>query len=75
MMREVSREPLNAALVLGVCRKDDGVMCPSYVATRDENDVTRGRAHALFEMMRGDHLTDGWNSEEVKQSLDLCPCM
>ncbi len=56
----------------GVCRKDDGVMCPSYVATRDENDVTRGRAHALFEMMRGDHLTDGWNSEEVKQSLDLC---
>jgi FAD/FMN-containing dehydrogenase/Fe-S oxidoreductase len=55
-----------------VCRKDDGVMCPSYVATRDENDVTRGRAHALFEMMRGDHLTDGWKSEEVKHSLDLC---
>jgi Fe-S oxidoreductase len=56
----------------GVCRKDDGVMCPSYVATRDENDVTRGRAHALFEMMRGDHLTDGWKSKEVKISLDLC---
>jgi FAD/FMN-containing dehydrogenase/Fe-S oxidoreductase len=56
----------------GVCRKDDGVMCPSYVATRDENDVTRGRAHALFEMMHGDHLTDGWKSEEVKHSLDLC---
>ena len=56
----------------GVCRKDDGVMCPSFVATRDENDVTRGRAHALFEMMRGDHLTDGWKSEEVKESLDLC---
>jgi FAD/FMN-containing dehydrogenase/Fe-S oxidoreductase len=56
----------------GVCRKDDGVMCPSYVATHDENDVTRGRAHALFEMMRGDHLTNGWKSEEVKESLDLC---
>ena len=56
----------------GVCRKDDGVMCPSYVATHDENDVTRGRAHALFEMMRGDHLTNGWKSEEVKDSLELC---
>ncbi len=56
----------------GVCRKDDGVMCPSYVATRDENDVTRGRAHALFEMMSGDHITDGWKSKEVKHSLDLC---
>ncbi len=56
----------------GVCRKDDGVMCPSYIATRDEKDVTRGRAHALFEMMRADHLTNGWKSEEVKDSLDLC---
>ncbi len=56
----------------GVCRKEDGVMCPSYRATRDENDLTRGRAHALFEMLRGDHLTDGWKSEAVKESLDLC---
>lgn len=56
----------------GVCRKGDGTMCPSYMATRDENDVTRGRAHALFEMMRGDSITDGWKSEAVKHSLDLC---
>ncbi len=56
----------------GVCRKDDGVMCPSFAATHDENDLTRGRAHTLFEMLRGEHLTDGWKSEEVKNSLDLC---
>ncbi len=56
----------------GVCRKEDGIMCPSYIATHDEKDVTRGRAHALFEMMRGDHLKGGWKSEEVRESLDLC---
>src|SRR6202043_3158169 len=31
----------------GACRKDAGVMCPSYMATQDEHDVTRGRANAL----------------------------
>lgn len=57
----------------GVCRKDqDGTMCPSYMATNDERDVTRGRAHLLFEMMRGDHIKDGWKSEEVRDALDLC---
>src|SRR5258707_12978501 len=32
----------------GVCRKTQGgAMCPSYRATKDENDSTRGRANAL----------------------------
>jgi FAD/FMN-containing dehydrogenase/Fe-S oxidoreductase len=58
---------------IGKCRKrDEGVMCPSYMATLDERHSTRGRAHLLFEMMRGDVITDGWRSDAVKESLDLC---
>jgi FAD/FMN-containing dehydrogenase/Fe-S oxidoreductase len=63
---------------VGKCRRDEGgVMCPSYRATRDEEHSTRGRAHLLWEMTQGhgqEHgiIRDGWRSEEVKQSLDLC---
>jgi FAD/FMN-containing dehydrogenase len=58
---------------VGECRKEGGqVMCPSYQVTREEKDCTRGRAHLLFEMMNGEVLTDGWKSEPVKDSLDLC---
>ena len=42
------------------------------MVTLDERHSTRGRAHMLFEMMRGDVITDGWRSEEVRESLDLC---
>ena len=47
-------------------------MCPSYQVTMEEKHSTRGRARMLFEMMRGDVVTGGWRSEEVKESLDLC---
>lgn len=47
-------------------------MCPSFRATREEMHSTRGRAHLLFEMMRGDVIADGWRDEDVKKSLDLC---
>jgi FAD/FMN-containing dehydrogenase/Fe-S oxidoreductase len=58
---------------VGECRKEGGqVMCPSYQVTREEKDCTRGRAHLLFEMMNGEVLTEGWKSEAVKDSLDLC---
>jgi FAD/FMN-containing dehydrogenase/Fe-S oxidoreductase len=58
---------------IGKCRKRDaGTMCPSYMATLDERHSTRGRAHLLFEMMRDDVITDGWRSDAVKESLDLC---
>jgi FAD/FMN-containing dehydrogenase/Fe-S oxidoreductase len=58
---------------VGKCRKtDEGTMCPSYMATREEQHSTRGRAHLLFEMLRGDTITSGWQSEEVKHALDLC---
>jgi Fe-S oxidoreductase len=63
---------------VGKCRRDEGgVMCPSYRATHEEQHSTRGRAHLLWEMTEGPVredgiIRDGWRSEEVKQSLDLC---
>jgi FAD/FMN-containing dehydrogenase/Fe-S oxidoreductase len=63
---------------VGKCRRDEGgVMCPSYRATREEEHSTRGRAHLLWEMTQGQNredgiIRDGWRSEEVKRSLDLC---
>ncbi len=63
---------------VGTCRRiGKGVMCPSYMVTREEKHSTRGRARLLHEMMRGLHrpdspLTDGWRSEAVHEALDLC---
>ncbi|MFV0453150.1 MAG: FAD-binding and (Fe-S)-binding domain-containing protein [Propioniciclava sp.] len=49
-----------------------GVMCPSWQATREEKDSTRGRARVLQEMINGTLITDGWRSPEVHEALDLC---
>jgi FAD/FMN-containing dehydrogenase/Fe-S oxidoreductase len=58
---------------VGKCRGDEGgVMCPSYRATREEEHSTRGRARLLMEMVRGEVITDGWHSTEVRDALDLC---
>ncbi len=58
---------------VGKCRRTEGgTMCPSFFVTREEEHSTRGRARLLFEMLRGDVLTEGWKSREVKDSLDLC---
>ena len=55
------------------CRQSGGgVMCPSFQVTGDETHSTRGRAHLLAEMIRGDLVTDGWRSTEVRDALDLC---
>jgi FAD/FMN-containing dehydrogenase/Fe-S oxidoreductase len=60
---------------VGKCRADTtaagGVMCPSYLATRDEKDSTRGRARVLQELANGSLVT-GWDSAEVAEALDLC---
>jgi FAD/FMN-containing dehydrogenase/Fe-S oxidoreductase len=57
---------------VGECRRlDSGVMCPSFMVTREEAHSTRGRAHLLFETMRGG-LPDGWRSDAVRDALDLC---
>lgn len=58
---------------VGACRKlDTGTMCPSFMALREEEHATRGRARLLFEMLRGDPLNGGWRDENVKEALDLC---
>jgi FAD/FMN-containing dehydrogenase/Fe-S oxidoreductase len=57
---------------VGECRKKDGLMCPSYKVTMEEMHATRGRAHLLFEMLRGDAIAEGWKSDAVKEALDLC---
>ncbi len=58
---------------VGECRRmDGGTMCPSYMATREEEHSTRGRAHLLFEMFQGEEIADNWHSEPVRDALDLC---
>ena len=46
-------------------------MCPSYLATRDEKDVTRGRARILQEAANS-QLVQAIDSPEVLEALDLC---
>ncbi len=58
---------------VGECRRHDGgVMCPSYMVTREEKHSTRGRAHLLFELLNGKELEGGWRNDEVEEALDLC---
>lgn len=58
---------------VGKCRTlENQTMCPSFQATREEKHTTRGRARLLFEAMRGDTIKEGWKSDEVRESLDLC---
>jgi FAD/FMN-containing dehydrogenase/Fe-S oxidoreductase len=61
---------------VGKCRADNsasgGVMCPSFLATREEKDTTRGRARVLQEMINGTSVTGGWRAPEVHEALDLC---
>ena len=59
---------------VGKCRTPEGVdvMCPSFMATREEMHSTRGRTRLLFEMLQGEVITDGWQSDEVMEALDLC---
>jgi FAD/FMN-containing dehydrogenase/Fe-S oxidoreductase len=61
---------------VGKCRADlsaaGGVMCPSWPATRDEKDTTRGRARVLQEMLAPGGPVHDWRSPEVHAALDLC---
>jgi FAD/FMN-containing dehydrogenase/Fe-S oxidoreductase len=60
---------------VGKCRADNteagGFMCPSYLATKDEKDSTRGRARVLQELTNGTSINT-WSATEVHESLDLC---
>jgi FAD/FMN-containing dehydrogenase/Fe-S oxidoreductase len=58
---------------IGLCRKTDaGVMCPSYMATRDEEASTRGRANALVKALSTGDLSHSLADKRVHEILDLC---
>ncbi len=57
----------------GACRKlEGGVMCPSYRATRNEKDVTRGRANTLRLAISGQLGPDALASDEMMDTMKLC---
>ncbi|MEM7110915.1 MAG: FAD-linked oxidase C-terminal domain-containing protein [Chloroflexota bacterium] len=58
---------------VGACRKTlSGTMCPSYMATRNEIDSTRGRANALRLALSGRLDSAGMTDHELKPVMDLC---
>ena len=66
-------EAMERCVGVGRCRRDDvDVMCPSYRVTRDERHSTRGRARLFVEMMQGEVVATTWQSEEVREALELC---
>ncbi|HEY1309842.1 MAG TPA: FAD-linked oxidase C-terminal domain-containing protein, partial [Pseudolabrys sp.] len=57
----------------GACRKlAGGAMCPSYRVTRDERDVTRGRANSLRLAITGQLGPDALASDDMAETLKLC---
>lgn len=56
----------------GMCRKKEGLMCPSFQATNDEYDTTRARAQALREIITGRASKDALTSPDIMEVLDLC---
>ena len=59
----------------GDCRKTEnasGVMCPSYQATKDEKNTTRGRANALREVLTNNLSINKFDSKELKEVFALC---
>lgn len=59
----------------GDCRKTElsgGTMCPSYMATRKEQDTTRARANILREMITHSEKANPFAHDEIKEVLDLC---
>lgn len=57
---------------MGKCRAESGAMCPSYQASKEERYSTRGRAHMLHEMLRGEVIKDGWKNQNIVDSLEHC---
>jgi Fe-S oxidoreductase len=57
----------------GHCRKfDAGTMCPSYRVTRNERDLTRGRANSLRLAMSGQLGPDALVSDDMYRTMELC---
>lgn len=57
----------------GICRKKTtGTMCPSFMATREEEHSTRGRANALRAALSGSLPTKDLTSARMREVMDLC---
>ncbi|WP_407428143.1 FAD-binding and (Fe-S)-binding domain-containing protein [Arcticibacter sp.] len=59
----------------GDCRKlpiSGGTMCPSYMATRNEKDTTRGRANVLREFLTHSEKINRFDHKEILEVMDLC---
>jgi FAD/FMN-containing dehydrogenase/Fe-S oxidoreductase len=59
----------------GACRKRaeaGGTMCPSYMATLDERDTTRGRANVFRQLLMSPDPRQAFTSEELESAMDLC---
>ncbi|MGE5518513.1 MAG: FAD-binding and (Fe-S)-binding domain-containing protein, partial [Candidatus Dadabacteria bacterium] len=59
----------------GDCRKSHiagGIMCPSYMATRNEKDTTRARANVLRQFLTNTNGEHPLNHKEIKEVMDLC---
>ncbi len=69
-----TRAAVERCIGVGKCVSSLGsaAMCPSYRATGEERDSTRGRARLLQEMAAGSLADTGWASPEVLEALDLC---
>jgi len=58
---------------VGACRKKlEGTMCPSYMATRDEEHSTRGRANALRAVLSGRMAPREFTGKRLYEVMDLC---
>lgn len=56
----------------GLCRKKEGLMCPSFQATGDEYDTTRARAQALKAVIQGQLSSEALSHQDLYDILDLC---
>ena len=57
----------------GICRKrTTGTMCPSFMATREEEHSTRGRANALRAVLSGQLPAEEWSGKRLYEVMDLC---
>jgi FAD/FMN-containing dehydrogenase/Fe-S oxidoreductase len=70
---EGMRAAADRCMNIGLCRKTQtGVMCPSYMATLEEDHATRGRANALVRALSMPDPHAALGDERLHEILDLC---
>ncbi len=56
----------------GICLKDEGTMCPSFMVTRDEEHSTRGRANLIRQALNSALPVEDLAGDRIHEALDLC---